>query len=260
MTEETADKPTSLITALAAARRDMPRLPRSETGYVKTAGEKEEREFRYPSLEDLRAAVDLVFEKHELEEVLREMVVNGSTIALTWTLHHIPSGQTLPLAVTWPLFEINGPDGGRLYIGRAHASGATVTHAWRHLMMQLLKVKTQDGPAPEVTPPTPGGYPTPAELDHSVGREPAWSKTRPSPPVGPDAQWAAVDAVIEPDPAYDAESNYDLWAKVCAAGVKPAKNVLEAWHTFSGRPHDVLVPEDPAFKRHLRGLLPEVRS
>lgn len=272
---ETSTTPT-LLAALAAARAAMPVLVKNDTGY-----DAQDEAFKFPRENDLRDAVNLVFTENKLMEVCGNAIATAGFVQTTWSLHHLPSGESMRFDITWPLMNDTGK------FSRAHAAAAAWSHAWRHFMCKLLAVKTVDEaparPPAHVPPPV-----TSAKLDAEVGPMPDWSG---SPPpahprlaetgwrtqlrvaeqrlaeqgaehaeVKPDAQWKAAGAVLDEPaapPPYEPPV-FDVWAQVCAemrkAGVpKRWDTILFAWHEFSGRPGDMLVPDAPEFKAWLRG-------
>lgn len=254
-------EPTSLIEAIAAARRAMPRLPKSDSGVDENG-----KTFWFPSEEDLHDAVDMVFDENGLMLLPDEACFASNSLTLTWTLHHLPTEQVKVFKMVWPAFDSQG------YLSRAHATGATWSHAWRHLVCKLLDVKTEAAPpgspqavAEEARRMQTGTarqrfVPSPT-LDREVGEMPRWAaQPLPRAPVdtSPSAQWAAAGAIVEPAPAPIFAEVLDVWAAVCTHArlrnvPKPWDSALAAWKVFAGPGHerDALAPNDDAFKRWL---------
>jgi len=252
---EAESTPRALLAALQKARAAMWPLVKNETG-----GDSQDDVFRYPKENDLRDAVSVVFDAHGLMEVPGEAIASAGFVSTLWTLYHLPSGESLPLRITWPLL-----DHGKFT--RAHTAAATWSHAWRHLMCKLLSVKTVDkvpdpGAAPPASTPPRNLVPS-AELDREVGEMPLWAAeptAKPRVPVdtSPGAQWTAAGAIVEPPPAPIFAEVLDVWAAVCAHArlrnvPKPWDSALAAWKVFAGLGHerDALAPNDDAFKRWL---------
>lgn len=232
----------------------MPVLVKNTTGY-----DAQDEAFSYPAENDLRDAINLVFDDNGLMEIPGEAIASAGFVSTIWTLHHLPSGEALTLRVTWPLF-----DHGKFT--RAHTAAATWSHAWRHLMCKLLSVKTVDRvPDPGASPPAPTrrNLVPSAALDREVGELPLWAAeptAKPRVPVdtSPSAPWAAAGAIAEPPPAPIFADVLDVWVAVCAHARKRGvpklwDSALAAWKVFAGvgHEHDALAPNDDAFKRWL---------
>lgn len=261
---EQKPKPETLLAALFEARRAMPRLPKSDSGVDENG-----KTFWFPSEEDLRDATDMTLDAFDLMLIPNEACFAATGITLTWTLHHLPSGQERVLKVVWPVFEAQG------YLSRAHASGATWSHAWRHLVCKLLEVKTESAPpgSPQAAAEEARRRPasTPRCRDDDL---PLWAGDTPPRArtiVPRDAQWVAAGATVEPaPPAPPHEPNtfepevMNVWIDLCdafrKAGVaKRWDSCLVAWKEFAGEghEHDMLAPNDSAFKRWLVQLANE---
>lgn len=256
---EQKPKPETLLAALFEARRAMPRLKKSDSGEDENG-----KTFWFPSEDDLRAASDMVLDEYELMLIPDEACYAATGILLTWTLHHLPSGQERSVRVVWPVFEAQG------YLSRAHASGATWSHAWRHMVCKLLEVRTETA--------APG---SPQALAEDSRRRPLVSRRLDEEPlarvrtvVPPDAQWLAAGASMhEAGRAFasvtraadvdDGQNAFEpevmnVWVDLCdnfrKAGVaKRWDSCLVAWKEFAGpgHEHDLLAPNDSSFKRWL---------
>lgn len=274
--------PAQLLKALSAARASMPKLEKNDTGFAGSGYDGDDQIFHFPKEEDLRDAVAMVFTEHGLMEVIGDAVASAGFLATTWTLHHLESGESITHQITWPIDT-------ERRLSRPQSAAAAWSHAWRHFMTKLLAVRTVNKAerrqmAVEFTANTSAAKRAPDELDRTVGQMPSWAETPPPPepeasipgdapwraqqrvskeradrPVdtSPDAAWAAAGAVLEPEPAEVHQELFDVWAGLCAdmrkAGCpKRWEFVIAAWHEFSGRTHDLLAPEDPAFKIWLK--------
>lgn len=277
MSTEISELPPTLSKALCAARAQMSKmpLPRSETGY-----DDHGKAFFYPSEQDLQAASDMVLDNAGLDLIPRGAAFAAAVLTTSWTLYHLDSGEQLQIVVAWPVFEDRG------HLTRAHASGGTWSHAWRHMVCKLLRVRVESAPVDPRQLPL-----RPTRQDPLAGPVAAWMADAPAEPaaaepatpipwraqqrlaeeaakrsrmtVTPDAQWSSVGAVVEPAPPmqpptappFEAEV-LTVWADLCdafrGAGVpKRWDSCLAAWKEFAGEDHehDVLAPNDSAFKR-----------
>lgn len=275
--------PTQLLQALAKARAAMPTLERNDSGY-----DGEDQIFTFPKEEDLRDNVALVFAEFQLLEVIGDAVASTGFLATTWTLHHLPSGESITHQITWPI------DGDRK-MSRPHAAAAAWSHAWRHFMTKLLSIRVKARKASPAAPPAGecmgAAYRAAGVRNIHVGgcncpgceaarALPLWADTpdeaprprateRPPAPVDTsrDAAWAPAGAVVDepapaPAPVEQHGSTFDVWGDLCAAMRKAGapkrwEFVIEAWREYSGRPGDVLAPEDDGFKTWLKGQVSE---
>lgn len=246
---EQKPKPDTLLQALFEARRAMPRMPKSDSGVDENG-----KTFWFPSEEDLRDGTDMTLDAFDLMLVPNEALYSATGITLTWTLYHLPSGQEREIKVVWPVFDAQG------YISRAHASGATWSHAWRHMICKLLEVRTETA--------APG---SPQAIAEDCRRRPTEPPSRMR-TVPPDAQWLAAGATMHEagkefarvaDLATEVANAFEpevmnVWVDLCdnfrKAGVaKRWDSCLTAWKEFAGEghEHDVLAPNDSGFKRWL---------
>ena len=243
----------------------MPVLEKNDVGF-----DAEDNAFMFPREADLNDAVALVFVEHGLMEVIGDAVASAGFMDTTWTLHHLPSGESMRHRIQWPIDS-------NQRLSRPHAAAAAWSHARRHFLTKLLAVKTVaqklPGPSSRVA----------AALDHSVGEMPAWSEPAPPAPAAAptadvpwraqqrlhaertarpvdtsrDAPWAAAGAVDGVEAPTPERPNFNVWADLCtemrrAGCPKRWESVIAAWHEFSGRSQDVLAPEDAKFKNWLQ--------
>lgn len=120
----------ALRLALTAARLAAPVLPRDETSAPRRDGST----FDYPSDSSLQQAAHGLL-AHGLLLEFGGWTLGESTITCAWTLTHIESDEAQTHVLEWPLFT-DMPQ-------RAHATAAAISHAWRHLVMQLLGLRVE---------------------------------------------------------------------------------------------------------------------
>lgn len=230
-----------VLKALKRARdyvADQPPLVKSKKGHAPRADENGViEEFWYPDEAELRALSDAALRQAGIFDIPEDVESNGNgLIKVTWALHLLdqPDAEPHRLKMAWPVDVGN--------MTRPNAAVASLSHAWRHAMMLLLKVRVVDRDVvePGTTPWTPDEREQAArtrELDEAVGEGPAWAAPpAPAMLVQPDAQWRAVDAVVEPaarQAEFSINEFYLWWTKTPAVAKRWPDGLLATYRAWS---------------------------
>ena len=242
-----------------------PPLVKSEMGHAPPDKTNEARVFWYPAEAALRTLCDAAFKSAGIFDIGEDIRSNG-VLKVTWCLYLLDgpeAGQPYRLEMEWPVDVSQA-------MTRPLASVWSLSHAWRHAMMNLLKIRAVDRDAtePGMTPWSRGEREQAAQLDALVGEGPPWA-TPPAPAmfVQQDAQWEVVGAVVDGEPPHDDDgvcldapaaetpdvTLYSLWLSLRdTPKAKRWTGLAHAFREFSGDDKAQRIEESPEFKQWLQ--------
>ena len=224
------------------------------------------KKFYYPHASALRALCEAAFKEACFLDATEDIKANG-VLRVTFALYLMEgptAGADYRLEMEWPIDVTRS-------MSRPHATVAALSHAWRHAMMQLLRVKTVPlhGVEPGETPWSPAEREQAAQLDALVGEAPPWAGMPPAAAmfVQQDAQWEAVGAVVDGEPPHDEDgvcldapavetpdvTLYSLWLSLRdTPKAKRWTGLAHAFREFSGDDKAQRIEESPEFKQWLQ--------
>ena len=258
-----------VLKALKRARdyvAGQPPLVKSEPGVLPADENGKVREFWYPPEPALRGLCDAAFKQAGILDIGEDIRSNG-VLKVTWCLYLVEgpgAGEVYRLEMEWPVDVSRG-------MTRPHASVWSLSHCWRHAMMNLLKVRTvdRDGAEPGKTPWTPEEIERAQDkrdLDDLVGEGPAWADMPPK-IVTQDAQWQAVGAVVEgpcdvveqPADLSEEPAFYVYWLSIRERPEVTRRwpGLMAAFKEFSGFEKAQRIEESTEFRQWLQAQLTE---